>query len=105
MTRFQEMKRDFRNGMVFNPIAAPSLVEAGRGRMLSPSIPMAQFEAMAKAMTTPNPKGRVVKPMKQTAANSGPLTMNGQPMLHPDDRQMQAGDVVAGQVIVVQVRP
>jgi hypothetical protein len=75
MTRFQEMKRDYRDGMVLNVIAAPSLVEAGRGRLLSPSIPQAQFDAMAKAMTTPNPKGRVVKPIKLeiTAALTGPL--------------------------------
>jgi hypothetical protein len=61
MTRFEEMKQNFRLGMVFNSIAAPSLVEAGRGRMTSPTIPLQQFEAAAKVMTTPNPKGRVVK--------------------------------------------
>jgi hypothetical protein len=38
---------------------------------------------------------------KPTGANTGPLTINGKPLLHPDG-PMQAGDLIAGQMVDTQ---
>ena len=56
MTAYQEKKRDFRHGCVFQGFAAPALFAAG-SNFLAP-LDAKAFNESAKRQTTPSPGGR-----------------------------------------------